>query len=187
MKYLVVGLGNIGPEYVGTRHNIGFDILDHIARAKEAEWKSVRLGDMTQVRHRGRIYELLKPSTYMNGSGRAVKYWLTQLKLPLDRLLVVVDDLNLPPGKLRIRKKGSAGGHNGLTDIEQSLGTAAYYRLRFGIGSEFSKGAQVDFVLGPWEAEEKPMLEKRIDIASKAILDLGQQGIDRIMERYNKA
>ena len=148
MKYLVVGLGNMGAEYDDTRHNIGFDVLDHLAKANEVSFKNDRLGDVTRFKHRGRTFVLLKPSTYMNLSGKAVQYWMTKEKIKISNVLIVVDDLNLDLGKLRLRGKGSDGGHNGLKHINQTLGQNRYARLRMGIGNEYTKGRQIDFVLG---------------------------------------
>ena len=146
MKYLIVGLGNMGPDYDNTRHNVGFDVVDKLAREFGIEWKNDQLGDLAEFRHRGRSFVLLKPSTYMNRSGKAVRYWLQKLNIPKQRLLVVVDDLNLPLGALRLRGKGSDGGHNGLRDIDQMTGGNNYPRLRIGIGNEFPRGRQADFV-----------------------------------------
>lgn len=186
MKYLIIGLGNIGAEYDGTRHNIGFDVLDALADSKGATWESARLGSVTTIKHRGRQLILLKPSTYMNLSGKAMKFWLTEQKIPVDRSLVIVDDLNLDLGALRMRAKGGAGGHNGLTDIEQRLGSSAYPRLRFGIGNDFSKGRQVDFVLGKWSSEEKKQFEKLIEHACKMVLSFASIGLQRTMSDLNR-
>ena len=165
MKYLIAGLGNMGPEYDGTRHNVGFDVVDFLAKEFKAEFKNDTLGDLAEFKHKGRTFVLLKPSTYMNRSGKSIRYWLTKKKVPKEKLLVVVDDKNLPFGKLRMRAKGSDGGHNGLKDIQQLLGGNNYARLRVGIGSDFGKGRQVDFVLGKWGPEEQ---DKLPDILKKA-------------------
>ena len=146
MKFLIVGLGNIGSEYAQTRHNIGFKVLDALAGASNLFFKTDRYGDVCELRHKGKIFVLLKPSTYMNLSGNAVRYWMQQEKIPLENVLVITDDLALPYGKLRMRGQGSDGGHNGLKHIQQILQTANYPRLRFGISAEFGKGQQVDYV-----------------------------------------
>lgn len=186
MKYLIVGLGNMGPEYDHTRHNIGFDVVDELARRHEAEWAHKTLGDLAHIRHRGRHIYLLKPSTYMNRSGKAVRYWLQQLKLTPDRLLVIVDDINLPLGKLRLRPGGSDGGHNGLKDINQQLGTNQYARLRIGIGNDFPKGRQAEYVLGKWKPEEAEKLPDIITRAADAALAFTTIGLQRAMNEYNK-
>lgn len=186
MKYLIVGIGNMGAKYDNTRHNVGFEVLDHLANAKEASWSNDTLGDVTQVKHRGRTFVLLKPSTYVNLSGKAVRYWLQKEKIEKKNLLVVLDDLNLPFGKQRLRAKGNDGGHNGLKDIDQVTGGNNYARLRFGIGNDFSKGRQVDFVLGEWSAEEKEELPALIKYAADTILSFGAIGINHTMNKYNK-
>ena len=160
-KFLIVGLGNIGDEYKETRHNIGFQILDRLAEEKEVDFETVRLADRAVFKFKGRTFVLIKPNTYMNLSGKAVKYWLEKEKLPIDKLLVITDDLNLPFGSLRIKTKGSDGGHNGLKDIQDKLNTTKYNRFRFGISDEFSKGRQTDYVLGEWNDEEKEKLPER--------------------------
>lgn len=185
MKYLIVGLGNIGPEYENTRHNIGFKVLDALAGEFSTFFTPARYGDVARIKFRGRTLVLLKPSTYMNLSGKAVSYWLKQEKLEDDRLMIVTDDLALPFGKIRIRAKGSDGGHNGLKSINELLGTNAYPRLRFGIGDEFSRGNQVNYVLGEWTAEQQEQLDKRIKIASEAILSFTTAGIARTMSDFN--
>ena len=155
MKYLIVGLGNIGPEYQNTRHNIGFKVLDAFAKASNTVFEDMRYGAVATVKLKGRTLILLKPNTYMNLSGKAVSYWMQKEKIELSNLFVVVDDLALPFGTIRLRGKGSDGGHNGLKSINQLLGTQDYTRLRFGIGNEFPKGKQVDYVLGEWSSEEE--------------------------------
>lgn len=185
MKYLIVGLGNFGIEYVGTRHNIGFEVLDHLAAEKEVAFESKRYADYAEIKHRGKIFCLIKPTTFMNLSGKAVHYWLTKLKLPVDRMLVVVDDLNIPFGKIRIRPKGSDGGHNGLHDIQRHLNTTKYARLRFGIGDDFGAGRQVNFVLGKWSREEQAELETTVPQAGRAVLAFGTMGLSRAMNKYN--
>ena len=185
MKYLVVGLGNMGAEYDDTRHNVGFAILDALADEVDAKWEHKKLGDMTKIKYRGRNIILLKPSTYMNLSGKAIQYWVQKEKIILENLFVIVDDLNLEFGKMRIRAKGSDGGHNGLKDIQNYVGIK-YARLRFGIGNQFSRGGKVDFVLGKWEEEEKTKLPKLLDQATKATKSFTHIGINRTMTQFNK-
>ena len=184
-KYLIVGLGNIGPKYANTRHNIGFKILDFLAEKEELTFESNKLGDVTLYKLKGRTYLLLKPSTFMNLSGKAVKYWLEKENIPLENLLVITDDLNLPFGTLRLKTKGSAGGHNGLKDIQDKLNTAQYNRLRFGISDEFSKGRQVDYVLGAWSEEESSKLDERLQRTSEAIISFGMAGVNTTMNQFN--
>lgn len=185
MKYLIVGLGNVGDDYVNTRHNVGFDILDALARASNVVFEDKRYGFVAQATFRGRQFRLLKPSTFVNLSGRAVHYWLKKEKIPLTKLLVAVDDIALPFGILRIRKKGGDGGHNGLAHINQILGTGNYARLRFGIGNDFYPGSQVNYVLGEWTEEEAAALPERISKAVEAIQSFGFRGIDQTMNMYN--
>lgn len=185
MKYLIVGLGNPGEDYRDTRHNIGFELLDALAGASNSLFSPDRYGDTATVKHKGRTLILLKPMTYMNLSGKAVRYWLEKEKIPLENLIVATDDLALPFGTIRIRKKGSDGGHNGLKSITELLGTNQWARLRFGIGNEFSKGHQVDYVLGRWSDEEREKLAERVERCGKAILDFPMIGIDRVMNTYN--
>ncbi|WP_088340751.1 aminoacyl-tRNA hydrolase [Robiginitalea sediminis] len=184
-KFLIAGLGNIGPEYENTRHNIGFKVLDHLARSLEADFQTDRLGDIATFRIKGRQVCCLKPSTYMNRSGKAVKYWLEKEKIPVSNLLVVTDDLNLPFGTLRLKTKGSDGGHNGLKDIQEVLGTTQYPRFRFGIGSEFSKGRQVDYVLGQWSGEEEEALPPRLERSSELIRSFVLAGASLTMNQFN--
>ncbi|MCC8087787.1 MAG: aminoacyl-tRNA hydrolase [Rikenellaceae bacterium] len=186
MKYLIVGLGNIGAEYAHTRHNIGFMVLDALAKASNAVFTTARYGSITEIKFKGRIFLLLKPSTYMNLSGKAVSYWMKVEKIPIENVLVVVDDLALPLGSVRLRKKGSDGGHNGLKSITEVLGRPDYPRLRFGIGDAFPKGYQVDYVLGEWTDEEMKMLPERIDHAIEAIKSFGTAGMDYTMNNFNK-
>ena len=185
MKYLIVGLGNIGEEYAGTRHNIGFMILDAFADALNATWADKRYGFVAKCRVKNAEMVLLKPTTYMNLSGNAVRYWLQQEKIPVENMLVLVDDLNLPFGTIRIRKQGSNGGHNGLGNIQSVLGTENYARVRFGIGNNFSRGAQCNFVLGKWTEEEQKLLPERLKITSEIIPSFCLQGMDRTMNLYN--
>ena len=184
-KFLIVGLGNIGPKYQDTRHNIGFNVLDHLARENELSWETKKLGDLTVHKKKGRSFILLKPSTFMNLSGKAVKYWMTKEKIPLENLLVVTDDLNLPFGTIRVKKKGSDGGHNGLKDIQQQLQTTQYNRFRFGISSDFGKGQQVDYVLGKWSEEEREKLPERLDKSIQVIESFGLAGITDTMNQFN--
>ncbi len=184
-KFLIVGLGNIGSEYNNTRHNIGFEVLDALAKEKEISFASGKLGTVSSFRFKGRTFILLKPSTYMNLSGKAVRYWLTKEKIPVDNLLVICDDLSLPVGALRLKSKGGAGGHNGLQNIQDMLGSATYPRLRFGIGNKFSKGKQSDFVLGEWKETEREIVEKRIPRILEAILSFGTAGINNTMNNHN--
>lgn len=184
-KFLIVGLGNIGAEYAHTRHNIGFKILDHLAAAADMEFQPARLGDVGAFRLKGRAITCLKPSTYMNRSGKAVKYWLEKEKIPVSNLLVVTDDLNLPYGTLRLKTKGSDGGHNGLKDIQQVLGTTAYARFRFGIGNAFGKGQQVDYVLGEWSEEEAETMGERLDRSVELLKSFVLAGASLTMNQFN--
>jgi len=185
MKYLIVGLGNIGDEYAHTRHNIGFDILDGLASETDIHFDDKRYGFIAEMKHRGRGYWLLKPSTYVNLSGNAVRYWLQKLKIPQENLLVVLDDLALPFGTLRLRAKGGDAGHNGLAHINTVLGSNAYARLRFGIGNGFHPGQQVNYVLGGWDEEEKKLLPERVKLAGDIIRSFGINGVERTMNLYN--
>lgn len=185
MKYLIVGLGNIGPEYQDTRHNIGFTILDALAGASNVVFKSQRYGAVAEMRLKNQRLLLLKPSTYMNLSGEAVRYWLQKEKIDLDHLLVVVDDLALPFGTIRLRGKGADGGHNGLKNINQLIGSQAYARLRFGIGHDFPEGAQVDYVLSPLTSEERQMLPERVEKAVEALKAFCLSGLSFAMTHYN--
>lgn len=186
MKYLIVGLGNIGPEYTNTRHNIGFMMIDAFAQSVNAEWQDKRYGFVAKCRVKSAEMVLLKPSTFMNLSGNAVRYWLQQEKIPVENMLVLVDDLNLPFGTIRLRKQGSNGGHNGLGNIQSVLGTDGYSRVRFGIGNEYTRGAQVNFVLGRWTADEEQQLDERLKITSELIPSFCLQGVDRTMNIFNK-
>lgn len=185
MKYLIAGLGNIGPKYENTRHNIGFEVLDHLAQLHDATFSIDQQGEISEVKHKGRTLILLKPSTYMNLSGKAVRLWLTKENIPVERLLVVVDDISLPIGKIRIKGKGSSGGHNGLENIEQLLGTQKYPRLRFGIGGDFPKGRQIDYVLGEWTVEERDAIADSMPDAVKAIYSFCTIGLARTMNEFN--
>lgn len=184
-KFLIAGLGNIGPKYHNTRHNIGFKMLDHLAEKNELTWETAKLGDISLHKKKGRSFLLLKPSTYMNLSGKAVKYWLDKEKIPIENLLVVTDDLNLQFGTIRVKTKGSDGGHNGLKDIQQTLQTTSYPRFRFGISDAFSKGRQVDYVLGEWSPEEEKALKERLDKGEKVIESFGLAGVNITMNTFN--
>jgi len=184
-KFLIVGLGNIGPKYENTRHNIGFRILDIFAEKEGLSFVTVKLGDRATYKLKGRTFVFIKPSTYMNLSGKAVKYWLDKEKVPLENLLVLTDDLNLEFGTFRIKSKGSDGGHNGLKDIQHTLNTTQYNRFRFGISDTFSKGRQVDFVLGEWCEEEEKQLSERVDKAIEAIKSFGLAGMANTMNSFN--
>lgn len=186
MKYLIVGLGNIGAEYADTRHNIGFKVLDALVEASNIAFSTDRYGAVATLRSRGHALTLLKPSTYMNLSGKAVRYWLEAEKIPVENLLVVVDDIALPFGTFRMRTKGSAGGHNGLKNITELLGTEAYSRIRFGIGGDFPRGRQVDYVLGEWTAEEREAMAARLKYFGDAILSFAAIGAERTMNLFNK-
>lgn len=185
MKFLIAGLGNVGPEYELTRHNIGFLVLDRLADVQKASFTLSRHAEKTELKFKGRQIHLIKPTTYMNLSGKAIAYWLQELKIPKENLLVVVDDIALPFGTLRMRKQGSAAGHNGLIHIEQVLGGTDYVRLRFGIGNNFNKGQQVDYVLGNFTPEEFQALPPLMDKASEMILSFCTIGADKTMSLYN--
>ncbi|HIY36950.1 MAG TPA: aminoacyl-tRNA hydrolase [Candidatus Paraprevotella stercorigallinarum] len=186
MKYLIVGLGNIGKEYDGTRHNIGFRVLDALAKASNLVFEDKRYGAITTLSVKGQQLVLLKPSTYMNLSGNAVRYWMNQENIPLERLLIVVDDLSLPFGTLRMKPNGSDGGHNGLKHIAAVLGTQAYARLRFGIGNDFPRGGQVDYVLGQFTEENLQTMEERLTVADEMIKSFCLSGIQFTMNHFNK-
>jgi len=184
-KFLIVGLGNIGEKYAGTRHNIGFEVVDEIAKTHEAKFETVKLGDVAKFRFKGKSFVLLKPSTYMNLSGKSLKYWMTQEKISLENILVITDDINIDFGTIRFKKKGSAGGHNGLKDIEAKLGSQQYTRFRFGVGGNFSKGRQVDYVLGTWSKEENSLLIERIPLAAKAAISFATDVLSNTMNNFN--
>ncbi|MBR0045621.1 MAG: aminoacyl-tRNA hydrolase [Bacteroidaceae bacterium] len=186
MKYLVVGLGNIGREYEGTRHNIGFRVIDAFAEKQGAEWQDKRYGFVARTRVKNAELVLLKPSTYMNLSGQAVRYWSQQEKIPVERILVLVDDLSLPVGKIRMRGSGSDGGHNGLKNIASCMMTQDYARIKFGIGNEFPRGTQVDFVLGQFSDEDNKIIDEKVEYVGEMIKSFCLQGLDRTMNQYNK-
>jgi len=187
MKYLIVGLGNIGEEYSDTRHNIGFTILDAFASDAGVIFSDRRYGSVSLSKYRGRIFVLLKPSTYMNLSGNAVNYWLKKEKIAVENLLVIVDDIALPLGSIRMKPKGSDGGHNGLAHINTVLGTSEYTRIRVGIGNEFRTGSQIDYVLGRWSPEEKKFLDGRIRIVIQMIKSFGMVGTELTMTTFNRS
>jgi len=184
-KFLIAGLGNIGEKYQDTRHNIGFTILDALAKERDVVFETKKLGDLTRFNHKGRTFILLKPNTYMNLSGKAVSYWMKIEKIPLENLLVVTDDLNLPYGTIRIKGKGSSGGHNGLTNINEVLQTQNYARFRFGIGNDYPKGRQIEHVLGTWDEEESEKLPERLEKSGKAIISFAMAGLNNTMSTFN--
>ncbi|MBT0607828.1 aminoacyl-tRNA hydrolase [Aequorivita echinoideorum] len=184
-KFLIVGLGNIGPKYANTRHNIGFKILDFYAEKNLLSWQTEKLGDIASNKLKGRTFIFLKPSTFMNLSGKAIKYWMEKEKIPLENILVITDDLNLAFGTIRIKTKGSDGGHNGLKDTQQMLQTTNYNRFRFGISDAFVKGRQVDYVLGEWEAEEEKQLPERLELSAEIIESFALAGMNTTMNTFN--
>jgi peptidyl-tRNA hydrolase, PTH1 family len=186
MKYLIVGLGNIGEEYQNTRHNIGFQVLDALAKASNTVFSDKRYGSVGSFKYKGRQFILLKPSTFMNLSGNAVSYWLQKEKTEIKNMLVIVDDIALPTGIIRMRHKGSDGGHNGLAHINTILGTNEYPRIRIGIGNNFSKGTQKNYVLGNWTKEERSIIEKRIPVVIEMIKSFGTMGTELTMTTFNK-
>lgn len=184
-KYLIVGLGNIGAEYVNTRHNIGFKAVDFMANEAGTTFETVKLGSLAQIKVKNKILLLLKPNTYMNLSGKAVQYWMDKEKIAKENILIITDDLNLPFGSIRIKPKGSDGGHNGLKNIQLILNSSEYPRLRFGISDQFKKGQQVDYVLGDWTDEETTALKERLDVVSKAVKEFALAGLNNAMNNYN--
>ena len=184
-KFLIVGLGNIGSEYAETRHNVGFKILDQLANEKKFSFETAKLGDVGTFKIKGRSVLCLKPSTYMNRSGKALKYWMEKEKIPLENLLVVTDDINLDFGTIRLKTKGSDGGHNGLKDIQLFLNTTTYNRFRFGVGAEFGKGRQIDYVLGKWNDDEKKSLPERLEKSTQLISSFILSGIKITMNLFN--
>lgn len=184
-KILIVGLGNIGSEYENTRHNIGFKILDHFAKKEDLKFETDKLGDLTSYKFKGRTFILLKPSTYMNLSGKAVRYWMTKEKIPIENVLIITDDLNLEFGTIRVKTKGSDGGHNGLKSVQTLLNTTKYPRFRFGISADFGKGRQVSYVLGEWTNEESEQLPERLEKSVELIKSFGTAGISNTMNSFN--
>jgi PTH1 family peptidyl-tRNA hydrolase len=185
MKYLIIGLGNPGDKYENTRHNIGFKVLDHFLSSLDDPWSTQKLGDVSRIKFKGRTLVFLKPSTFMNLSGKAVNYWMQKEKIPVENIMVITDDIALPFGKLRMKGKGSDGGHNGLKDIIAVLNSSTFARLRFGVGNEFSKGRQVDYVLGEWSAEEEEKLDERMKICSEFIKGFVTIGLQQTMNNWN--
>ena len=184
-KFLIVGLGNIGAEYVNTRHNIGFKVVDALAKKHQTDFATAKLGALAEVKLKGRTLFLLKPNTYMNLSGKAVQYWMEKEKIGKENILVITDDLNLPFGTIRIKPKGSDGGHNGLKSIQSLLNTTDYPRFRFGISDDFKKGRQVDYVLGEWDEEEKEKLTERLEMSANAIESFALAGLGNTMTAFN--
>lgn len=184
-KFLIVGLGNIGSEYANTRHNIGFKVLDYIANLEGISFQTQKLGDVAELKIKGRTLLLLKPNTYMNLSGKAVKYWLEKEKIEKENLLVITDDLNLAFGTIRIKTKGTDGGHNGLKNIQLLLNSTEYPRFRFGISDAFKKGKQVDYVLGEWDADEKEQLKERLTLSAEIIKSFALAGLNNTMNAFN--
>lgn len=184
-KFLIVGLGNIGAEYANTRHNIGFKVLDFLARKESIDFQTVKLGALAEYKLKGRTLLLLKPNTYMNLSGKALQYWMEKEKIDKDNILVITDDLNLAFGTIRIKPKGSDGGHNGLKSIQQTLNSSEYPRFRFGISDDFKKGKQVDYVLGEWDEIEQSKLPERLEVATQAIQSFALAGLENTMTTFN--
>ena len=184
-KYLIVGLGNIGDKYKDTRHNIGFSVLNKLVNDKEITFETKKLADITSFKIKGRTFILLKPNTYMNLSGKAVKYWMEKEKIPLENILIITDDLNIPFGTIRIKARGSAGGHNGMQNINDILQNQNYARIRFGVDSAYKKGQQIDYVLGKWTPEEQEILPERIEKIIQAIPSFGLAGINNTMNTFN--
>lgn len=185
MSFLIVGLGNPGLQYANTRHNIGFKVVEAFAKKQEAAFSLQKQAEVCILKYRGKKVVLIKPTTYMNLSGKAVNYWMQAEKIPLENVMVITDDLALPFGKLRLKGQGSSGGHNGLKDIEATLNTQQYARLRFGVGDEFKKGQQVDYVLGQWSEQEKETLEDRIEVATEFIKSFIGVGLNLTMTNWN--
>jgi len=184
-KFLIIGLGNIGEKYANTRHNIGFKIVDELAKEHNASFETDKLGDVATFRFKGRTFTLLKPSTYMNLSGKAVKYWMQKEKIGIDNILVITDDIHIDFGTIRLKAKGNDGGHNGLKDIQEKLNTNKYPRFRFGVGANYSKGKQVDFVLSDWSKEEKSLFIERLPVAVKLVTSFGTAGLNNTMNTFN--
>ena len=185
MKYLIVGLGNPGAKYENTRHNIGFKVVEAFVKEKEETFSTDKLAEVAKVKHKGRSLVIIKPNTFMNLSGKAVNYWMQKEKIPRENVLVITDDIALPFGKLRMKGKGSDGGHNGLKNIQLILGTPQYPRLRFGVGNDFFPGRQVDYVLGDWSSEESAAMDERIEMSANFIKDFCTIGVQRTMNNWN--
>jgi peptidyl-tRNA hydrolase, PTH1 family len=185
-RFLIVGVGNIGSDYAGTRHNIGFDVVDEFVRKHEGNFNTVKLADLSEIKWKARNIVCIKPSTYVNLSGKAVKYWMDKEKIAMENILVVLDDIALPLDKLRLRPSGSDAGHNGLKSIQEALGTNAFPKLRFGIGNDFPKGKQVEYVLGKWTGAELPIVKIKIEKSVEIIENFATIGIERTMNQYNK-
>jgi peptidyl-tRNA hydrolase, PTH1 family len=184
-KFLIVGLGNIGPEYAGTRHNAGFDVADALIVKYKGILRSARLADVSEIRIRGKLLIVIKPTTFMNLSGKAVKYWMEKENIPAERVLVIMDDLAIPLSRLRLRPSGSDGGHNGLKSIQESIATVNYPRLRFGIGATYPKGRQIEFVLGKWDSVEIPVVKKKVDKSVEVIESFAVRGLAAAMNEVN--
>lgn len=184
-KFLIVGLGNVGEKYHNTRHNIGFKIVDEVAKTHNTTFTTEKLGDIASFRYKGRTFMLLKPNTFMNLSGKALKYWMQKEKIALENVLVITDDLNIDFGTIRVKAKGSDGGHNGLKDIQEKLGTNKYPRFRFGVGNNYSKGRQVDYVLGEWSKEEESILIERLPKSAEVVISFGTAGLANTMNSFN--
>lgn len=184
-KFLIVGLGNIGPEYVGTRHNAGFEVADALVQKHNGAFRSSRLADVSELKLRGKLLIVIKPTTFMNLSGKAVKYWMDKENIPSERVFVILDDLAIPLNRLRIRPTGSDGGHNGLKSIQECINTTAYPRLRFGIGAEYPKGRQVEFVLGKWDSVEIPVVRKKLEKSVEVIETFAFRGVAAAMNEVN--
>ncbi len=187
MKYLFIGLGNIGAEYNNTRHNIGFDVVDELAKQFDAPFKVEKLASIAEFKYAGKQIYLAKPTTFMNLSGKAFQYWMQQLKIELSNIVVIVDDLSLPLGKLRFRGKGSSAGHNGMKSIEQTLGNNNYNRLRYGIGNDFLPGRQIEFVLGKWKPNEETEVAIACKEAADALIYFVKNGLNNTMTKYNQS
>ncbi|MEO6914397.1 MAG: aminoacyl-tRNA hydrolase [Chitinophagaceae bacterium] len=185
-KYLIAGLGNVGAEYDKTRHNIGFDVLDALALKHKVVFESDRFADLASFSFKGKGFVCIKPTTFMNLSGRSVRYWMEKESVPVENILVIVDDIALPLNRLRIRKGGSSGGHNGLKSIEEYLKTQDYAKLRFGVGNDFAKGRQADYVLGRWQKEEVRQVEMKVDACVEIVESFALSGADNTMNRFNK-
>jgi peptidyl-tRNA hydrolase, PTH1 family len=184
-KFLIVGLGNIGPEYVGTRHNAGFEVVEALIIKYKGMFRSARLADVSEIKVRGKLLIVIKPTTFMNLSGKAVKYWMDKENIPAERVLVILDDLAIPLSRIRLRASGSDGGHNGLKSIQETISTVNYPRLRFGIGATYPKGRQIEFVLGKWDPVEIPVVKKKVDKSVEVIESFAVRGLAAAMNEVN--